>query len=73
MMDFIWFFDLVFYNHGRFETVDTLMETLDPSVDGAPDILLRRCFAGQSFSEMAVLPDIYFCLLPPSRARPLAS
>lgn len=67
MTDFILVF-LIWYfiTMGDLKQVDTLMETLDPSVDGALDIFIETLFRMWTvfFLKWLFCQTFYFCLLP---------
>ena len=67
LLDFVLVFMLwYFMTKGNLKQVDTLMETLDPAVDGALDVFVQALFQMLTAFLLKWLfcQTLYFCILP---------
>ena len=67
LLDFVLVFMLwYFMTKGNLKQVDTLMETLDPAVDGAQDVFVQALFQMLTAFLLKWLfcQTLYFCILP---------
>ena len=67
LLDFVLVFMLwYFMTKGNLKQVDTLMETLDPAVDGALDVFVQALFQMLTAYLLKWLfcQTLYFCILP---------
>lgn len=67
LLDFVLVFMLwYFMTKGNLKQVDTLMETLDPAVDGALDVFVQALFRMLTAFLLKWLfcQTLYFCILP---------
>ena len=67
LLDFVLVFMLwYFMTKGNLKQVDTLMETLDPAVDGALDVFVQALFQMLTafLLKWLVCQTLYFCILP---------
>lgn len=67
LLDFVLVFMLwYFMTKGNLKQVDTLMETLDPAVDGALDVFVKALFQMLTAFLLKWLfcQTLYFCILP---------
>lgn len=67
LLDFVLVFMLwYFMTKGNLKQVDTLMETLDPAVDGARDVFVQALFQMLTAFLLKWLfcQTLYFCILP---------
>lgn len=67
LLDFVLVFMLwYFMTKGNLKQVDTLMETLDPTVDGALDVFVQALFQMLTAFLLKWLfcQTLYFCILP---------